>query len=179
MHPAHQDCETSVERELSMSDVFTPELDREVDELLSADASSGTRLQRICNLLADRVPHYDWFGFYITVPGRRELALGPFSGEPTEHVRIPFGRGICGQAAEREETFVVQDVGAADNYLSCSIHVKSEIVVPVFGDGTVIGEIDIDSHVKEPFTEADTLFLESLAERVSPLVSDIMPPEEE
>ena len=162
-----------------MSDVFTPELDREVDELLSADASSGTRLQRICNLLAERVPHYAWFGFYITVPGRRELALGPFSGEPTEHVRIPFGRGICGQAAEREETFVVQDVGAADNYLSCSIHVKSEIVVPVFGNGTVIGEIDIDSHVKEPFTDADTLFLESLAERVSPLVSDIMPPEEE
>ncbi|MFP4374396.1 MAG: GAF domain-containing protein [Spirochaetaceae bacterium] len=162
-----------------MSDVFTSELRRKVDELLAADASSGTRLQRVCNLLAERVPHYDWFGFYLTVRGRRELALGPFSGEPTDHVRIPFGRGICGQAAEREETFVVQDVAAADNYLSCSIHVKSEIVVPVFQDGVVVGEIDIDSHVTEPFTEADTVFLESLAERVAPLVSDIMPPEEE
>jgi len=158
---------------------FTPELDREVDELLAAEVSSGTRLQRLCNLLAERVPHYDWFGFYVTIPGRRQLALGPFAGEPTEHTRIPYGRGICGQAAEREETFVVQDVGAVDNYLSCSIHVKSEIVVPVFDEGAVVGEIDIDSHVREPFTDADSLFLEALAERVSPLVADLMPPEVE
>jgi GAF domain-containing protein len=162
-----------------MSNLFTTELDREVDELLAADTSSGTRLQRLCNLLAERIPHYDWFGFYITVPGRRELALGPFSGEPTEHTRIPFGRGICGQAAEREETFLVQDVSAAENYLSCSIHVKSEIVVPVFHDGEVVGEIDIDSHVTEPFTEADTAFLEALAEKVASLVAELMPPQEE
>jgi GAF domain-containing protein len=162
-----------------MINPFTKELDHEVDALLSTDASSGTRLQRLCDLLRDRVPHYDWFGFYLTVPGRRELALGPFSGDPTEHTRIPFGRGICGQAAEREETFVVQDVSAVENYLSCSVHVQSEIVVPVFEDGRVIGEIDIDSHVREPFGDADNLFLESLAEKVAPLVEDIMPPEED
>jgi GAF domain-containing protein len=162
-----------------MSNLFTTELDREVDELLRAQASSGTRLQRLCDLLAERIPHYDWFGFYVTVPGRRELAIGPFCGEPTEHTRIPFGRGICGQAAEREETFLVQDVNAAENYLSCSIHVKSEIVVPVFRDSRVVGEIDIDSHQTGPFTEADTVFLEALAEKVAPLVSDLMPPQEE
>jgi GAF domain-containing protein len=162
-----------------MSKVFTPELDWSVDSVLSGDASSGTKLQRLCDLLRERVPHYDWFGFYLTVPGKRELALGPFSGEPTEHTRIPFGRGICGQAAEREQTFVVQDVGAVENYLSCSVHVKSEIVVPVFDEDRVIGEIDIDSHVKEPFTESDNLFLEALAEKVAPLVMDVMPPEEE
>jgi GAF domain-containing protein len=162
-----------------MSEIFTAQLDRNVDSILSGDASSGTKLQRLCDLLRERVPHYDWFGFYLTVPGRRELALGPFSGEPTEHTRIPFGRGICGQAAEREQTFVVQDVDAVENYLSCSIHVKSEIVVPVFEEDRVVGEIDIDSHVKEPFTESDNLFLEALAEKVAPLVVDVMPPEEE
>ena len=162
-----------------MSEIFTAELDRNVDSILSGGASSGTKLQRLCDLLRERVPHYDWFGFYLTVPGRRELALGPFSGEPTEHTRIPFGRGICGQAAEREQTFVVQDVDAVENYLSCSIHVKSEIVVPVFEEDRVVGEIDIDSHVKEPFTESDNLFLEALAEKVAPLVVDVMPPEEE
>jgi GAF domain-containing protein len=124
------------------------------------------------------VPHYDWFGFYVSVPGRRELALGPFSGEPTEHTRIPYGRGICGQAAEREDTFVVQDVDAVENYLSCSVHVKSEIVVPVFDSGEVVGEIDIDSHVREPFTQTDTRFLEGLARRVAGLIRDIMPPQE-
>jgi GAF domain-containing protein len=59
------------------------------------------------------------------------------------------------------------------------VHVKSEIVVPVFDEDRVIGEIDIDSHVKEPFTESDNLFLEALAEKVAPLVMDVMPPEEE
>lgn len=161
-----------------MSGVFDGALEGEINSILNADASSGTRLQRLCDLLTSRVPHYDWFGFYLTVPGRRELALGPFSGKPTEHTRIPFGRGICGQAAEREKTFVVGDVEAVVNYLSCSIDVKSEIVVPVFHSDSVVGEIDIDSHVKDPFSEADTEFLESLAEMTATLVVDIMPPEE-
>ncbi|MFO8064805.1 MAG: GAF domain-containing protein [Spirochaetia bacterium] len=161
-----------------MSEIFTEALEREVASVLDADASSGTRLQRLCDLMTARVDHYNWFGFYLTVPGRRELALGPFSGEPTEHTRIPFGHGICGQAAEREETFVVGDVDAVENYLSCSVEVKSEIVVPVFHADNVVGEIDIDSHVKNPFTQADSRFLESLARRTAPLVVDIMPPEE-
>ncbi|MFP4067027.1 MAG: GAF domain-containing protein [Spirochaetaceae bacterium] len=162
-----------------MDSVFTEELESVVAEVLAGAASPGTRLQRLCNLLRERVPHYDWFGFYIVVPDRRELALGPFAGEPTEHVRISFGRGICGQTAEREETMVVQDVGSAENYLSCSIHVKSEIVVPVFHDGRVVGEIDIDSHVTGPFTETDTRFLESLARQTAPLVADLVPPEDD
>jgi GAF domain-containing protein len=73
---------------------------------------------------------------------------------------------------------VVQDVDAVENYLSCSVHVKSEIVVPVFDSGEVVGEIDIDSHVREPFTQADTRFLEGVARRVAGLIRDIMPPQE-
>ncbi len=122
-------------------------------------------LQRVCDTLRNEVPHYDWVGFYF-VDGR-ELVLGPFSGEPTEHVRIKFGEGICGQAAEREEVFIVQDVSKEDNYLSCSPEVKSEIVVPIFKDGKVVGELDIDSHKLSPFTEEDEKFLEEVCSLVS------------
>jgi len=82
-------------------------------------------------------------------------------------VRIPFGRGICGQAAERKETFVVQDVSKETNYLSCSPEVKSEIVVPIMKDGRVLGELDIDSHSLAPFTDEDREFLENICRLIS------------
>jgi GAF domain-containing protein len=128
-------------------------------------------LLEVCRLLKAEVPHYDWVGFYITDPDApRELVLGPFDGAPTEHVRIPFGMGICGQAAEREATFVVQDVRREANYLSCSPAVRSEIVVPLLKDGRVLGELDIDSHAVAPFTLEDRKFLEKVCEVLAPLI---------
>ncbi len=127
------------------------------------------RLQAVCELLKAEIDHYDWVGLYIVdAPGG--LALGPYAGDATEHDRIAFGEGICGQAAQREETFVVPDVSKEDNYLSCSIRVKSEIVVPIMRDGGVIGEVDIDSHRIDPFTCADTELLESVARIIEPLI---------
>lgn len=131
----------------------------------------GELLQDICAILADGIPHYDWVGFYLAVPGRRTLRLGPFVGEATDHTEIPFGRGICGQAAERRETFTVQDVGKEENYLSCSIRVKSEIVVPIMAGAEVLGEIDIDSHSTAPFGPEDGELLEWLAARIVPHVA--------
>ena len=132
-----------------------------IESLLVEDASPKETLGVICRLLRDEVPHYDWVGFYLTDPEKKdELVLGPYEGDPTEHVRIPFGRGICGQAAATKAIFVVQDVAKEDNYLSCSVHVKSEIVVPIIRDGEVLGELDIDSHTVEPFTDGDREFLE-------------------
>jgi GAF domain-containing protein len=148
--------------------------DSRINAILTDPSSEGTRLQNLCDYLKEHIDHYDWVGFYLSVPGERMLALGPFSGEPTEHIRIPYGRGICGQAADREETFLIQDVTTQDNYLACSLAVKSEIVVPVFHGGEVVGEIDIDSHVANPFTEADNQFLEALAERVAPEVAAVL-----
>jgi GAF domain-containing protein len=92
--------------------------------------------------------------------------LGPYLGAPTEHVKIAFGQGICGQAAERKETFVVQDVSKETNYLSCSIKVKAEIVVPIFKDEKIVGELDIDSHTANPFTEEDKTYLEKICEEL-------------
>lgn len=141
----------------------------EARALLAAHTNRDEALSALCRFLAERFPRYSWVGFYIVEPGTTELVLGPFVGEPTEHVRIPFGRGICGQAAERKETFVVQDVAQETNYLSCSPFVKSEIVIPVFADGAVAAELDIDSHLRGAFTPEDRAFLEAVAEAAAPL----------
>jgi GAF domain-containing protein len=146
-----------------------------VDDCLRSHRDAGQALQLLCDELRARVPHYDWFGFYFAVPTRRLLVLGPFSGEPTDHTQIPYGRGICGQAAESLQTFLVPDVAEADNYLSCSVNVRSEIVEPIFLDGHFVGEIDIDSHSRDPFSDSDREFLRELAVRVAPLIPRIFP----
>jgi GAF domain-containing protein len=127
------------------------------------------KLETICELLQGGVAYYEWVGFYIVDASQKALVLGPFVGEPTEHVRITFGKGICGQAAERQETFIVQDVSQETNYLSCSPSVQSEIVVPIFKDGEIVGELDIDPHTLSPFTQEDREFLEDVCQIVSDL----------
>lgn len=129
------------------------------------DTKRDEKLQEICRLLADEIGVFDWVGFYLVDPeADRELVLGPYVGEATDHTRIPFGKGICGQAAETNETFVVQDVSKADNYLSCSIHVKAEIVVPIKKDGEFLAELDIDSHTRDSITEEHQKMLEEICE---------------
>jgi GAF domain-containing protein len=132
-----------------------------IQEIAASDKKSNDKLDAVCRLLKDEVPHYDWVGYYLVNKEKdRELILGPYTGAATEHVRIPFGKGICGQAAESGETFIVSDVGAESNYLSCNINVKSEIVLPLFHEGVMLGQIDIDSHTVAAFDESDRAFLE-------------------
>jgi len=146
-------------------------LTEKLEKILKENTERDKKLLNVCEMLRREISYYDWVGFYLVDPQKdKELILGPFSGEPTEHVRIPFGRGICGQAAERETTFVVQDVTKETNYLSCSPKVKSEIVVPIFKDGKVIGELDIDSHKEAPFRDEDVKFLEKVCQMVSEIL---------
>jgi GAF domain-containing protein len=141
----------------------------EIERAIAAAPARGDALAAVCRLLAERLPGYDWVGFYLVDPARpRELVLGPFVGEPTEHTRIPFGRGICGQVAEREETMVVEDVTAEANYLACSVSVRSEIVVPILAGGRFVGQLDIDSHVPARFGPADRALCEAICARLAP-----------
>ena len=143
-------------------------LQPKIVEILSNDNQSvENRLHEVCELLQTSVAYYDWVGFYFRNGDLEELKLGPYVGEPTDHTIIPFGKGICGQVALSNQNFVVPDVAAQDNYIACSIHVKAEIVVPIFVDGENIGQIDIDSETPDPFTEADERFLEFVCEQVS------------
>ena len=150
-------------------DTYT-ELTGQVRQIADNQATREEKLQAICGLLSDEVDVFDWVGFYLVDPdAERELVLGPYVGEPTDHTRIPFGKGICGQAAETLETFVVQDVSKASNYLSCSIHVKAEIVVPVMKGDTFVAELDIDSHTKDSITEKHREMLEEICTIVAKL----------
>ncbi|QXP50568.1 MULTISPECIES: GAF domain-containing protein [unclassified Cellulophaga] len=136
----------------------------------NSDANTDTQLQQICDLLKENIPHYDWVGFYFKNGDKNELKLGPYAGAPTDHIIIPFGKGICGQVAVSNENFVVPDVKAQDNYIACSITVKAEIVVPLFLNGENIGQIDIDSNTPDPFTAEDERFLEFINTEVAKIL---------
>jgi L-methionine (R)-S-oxide reductase len=125
------------------------------------------KMQAVCDLLQANVDTYDWVGFYMAHETEPTLHLWNQAGEPTDHTVIPFGKGICGQVAVSNANFVVDDVHAQDNYIACSIHVKSEIVIPMFKKGKNIGQIDIDSNTPNAFNEEDERFLEWINELVA------------
>jgi len=134
-------------------------------------ASREGKLKKIARLLENEFDNFNWVGFYLVDPkSKKKLILGPYIGAPTDHTEIEYGQGICGQAAESKETFVVQDVSKESNYLACSVDVKAEIVVPLIkDDGTFVGELDIDSHQKNSITTEQRNFLEKVCEILSKL----------
>jgi GAF domain-containing protein len=131
---------------------------------LASTAASLEELQAgLVAEMAAQLPHYSWTGFYMLDPDdSNTLVLGAFVGDPTPHVRIPVTQGICGAAVASGETVIVDDVNSDPRYLSCSIKTKSEIVVPIYAHGRVIGEIDIDSHDPAAFGDKDRFFLEEV-----------------
>ena len=146
------------------------EIKKRLSTILEGPNHTEEKLQKICHLLDQEIPHFNWTGFYFRNGDKEELVLGPYVGEETDHTVIPFGKGICGQVAVSGETFVVPDVTAQDNYLSCSAATKSEIVVPIFKNGKNIGQIDIDSHSINPFTAEDREMLEWLCVEVAGII---------
>lgn len=146
------------------------ELHKRIDVIVDSTISTEEKLQKVCQLLSDEIDYYNWVGFYFKNGDKNELKLGPYVGAATDHTIIPYGKGICGQVAESNETFVVPDVYAQDNYLACSIETKAEIVVPIFKDGQNVGQIDIDSHTINPFTADDTKLLDYICKRVGEII---------
>ena len=142
-----------------------------IEIIANSILSKEEKLLQICELLKNSISYYNWVGFYFRNGEKEELILGPYVGAATDHTVIPFGKGICGQVAVSNKNFVVPDVAAQDNYIACSFTVKSEIVVPLFVNGENIGQIDIDSHVLDPFTTADERFLEFVNGEIAKLYS--------
>ena len=134
--------------------------------VLEPKKTRDEKLLAICQLLTDSVSYYNWVGFYFANHETQTLHLGPYVGAQTDNTVSPFGKGICGQVAVSNSNFVVPDVSAQDNYIACSFTVKSEIVIPLFVNGVNIGQIDIDSHELDPFSEADERFLEYVNQEI-------------
>ena len=141
---------------------------RLIKDLENFDTISGIELQKsLVQWLDKEVSYYNWTGFYFMNDEKQQLEIGPYVGAYTDHTVIPYGRGICGQVAVSGKTFEVPDVHAQDNYLACSLATKSEIVVPIYKGENLIGQIDIDSHELDPFTQEDHDLLEAVANFVA------------
>ena len=118
-------------------------------------------LNFICEFLQKNIKGYDWVGYYFH-NDKNQLVLKTYFGSKTDHTIIPFGKGICGQTAESNMHIIVDDVNDEENYISCNINVKSEIVVPLFSNNKNIGQIDIDSNTLGRFTLDDLKFLKKI-----------------
>ena len=140
--------------------------DKAILEIKNIISRSDDALQDVVDFLYDNFDYYSWIGIYI-VKGYH-LILGPWNGpNATEHTKIPIGKGVCGSAALSGKTELVDDVNSDDRYLSCFVSTKSEIVVPIKKEGKIVGEIDIDSDVKNAFKKEDKTFLEKVADMLS------------
>ena len=141
---------------------------RLIKDLENFDTISGIELQKsLVQWLDEEVSYYNWTGFYFMNDEKQQLEIGPYVGAYTDHTVIPYGRGICGQVSVSGKTFEVPDVHAQDNYLACSLATKSEIVVPIYKGEDLVGQIDIDSHQLDPFTQEDHDLLEAVANFVA------------
>jgi L-methionine (R)-S-oxide reductase len=157
---------------MSTTNEKAPEIMARLEELAGKATSAESLMNGIVGLLHENLLKYNWVGFYMieNENGKDMLALGHFRGTLTPHTRIPLHQGICGAAASSGKTVIVDDVSADSRYLACSLETKSEIVVPVFVHGKVVGELDIDSHFLAAFGADDR----ELCERAAKLLGQWM-----
>jgi L-methionine (R)-S-oxide reductase len=150
---------------MSATNTKATELIGELDSLAAKATSADALMRAIVALLHEKLTRYNWVGFYMIEKeaDRDMLVLGPFKGTMTPHNRIPLNQGICGAAASSGKTVIVDDVNKDSRYLACSLETKSEIVVPVFAKGKVVGELDIDSHFLAAFGPEDRKLCEHAA----------------
>ena len=120
--------------------------------------------------------NFFWVGIYfVKTPletkqhHEKELVLGPFQG-PVACVRIAFGKGVCGTCWEKEETIIVPDVEKFPGHIACNADSKSEIVIPVFMNGTVKAVLDVDSNKPSDFDEVDAFYLKKITNLVENLL---------
>lgn len=135
-------------------------LRQQLDALIGAERDAIANLANAAALIWHSVPDVNWTGFYLR-RHENELVLGPFQGKPA-CVRIAVGRGVCGTAVQREASVLVPDVHAFAGHIACDEASRSELVVPLFHAGRVVGVLDLDSPTVGRFSEEDRLGFETL-----------------
>jgi L-methionine (R)-S-oxide reductase len=147
---------------------MTPTQRELLDEFQNFGPTAGTAhalMERISKRLHEKMTRYNWVGFYLVDPvDANYLIVGPFVGSFTPNARIPLSNGLCGAAATSGQVVVVQDVTKDVRYLAgVTSLVKSEIVVPIFVNKKLAGELDIESYFVNTFTKAEQEFVEACA----------------
>ena len=128
------------------------DLRSEVGALVASDAPDEEVLNEVVRRVHEAHPVWDWSGIYLLVGDT--LVLGPRTA-PVDHSRIGIGEGVCGTAVSEDRNQVVEDVREVENYLACSIHTRSELVVLIRDAGKIVGEFDIDSDTVGGFSQED------------------------
>lgn len=131
-----------------------------VKGLIAGEEDFIANLANTASLLYHTMEDVNWAGFYL-LKGE-QLVLGPFGGKPA-CIRIDIGRGVCGRAVAEKETIIVRNVHEFEGHIACDGETLSEIVVPLFSQGKVVGVLDLDSRVLEKFDEVDQQFLEVIS----------------
>ena len=134
-------------------------LKAQIQSFAEADGWYVPLMANAAALLFETLADVNWAGFYLLRGGR--LVLGPFQGK-VACIHIPLGKGVCGTAAQRDETQLVPDVHAFPGHIACDSASNSELVVPIHRRGAVVAVLDIDSPVPNRFSEADRAGLEAL-----------------
>lgn len=132
---------------------------QQLDALLTGESNHVANLANAAAILQQYLNDINWVGFYVTDKTNNELVLGPFQGLPA-CIRIPFGRGVCGTAAETKETQVVPNVDEFPGHIACDSASRSEIVIPLVINGETYGVLDIDSPSLNRFDTVDQQYLE-------------------
>jgi GAF domain-containing protein len=137
------------------------ELKRQTESLLHGEADAIANAANLSSLLYHALSQVNWVGFYFHRKG--ELIVGPFQGKPA-CVHIEIGKGVCGTAAAKRETIVVDNVHEFPGHIACDSASNSEIVVPLVVNDRLVGVLDIDSPEFNRFDAIDRRGLESIVE---------------
>jgi GAF domain-containing protein len=135
-----------------------------LEGLVAGETDAVANMANASALIWETLPDLNWVGFYRNVGG--ELVLGPFQGRPA-CIRIPFGTGVCGAAAQTREVKRIEDVHAFPGHIACDSASNSEIVVPLIRDGELLGVLDLDSPRTARFTDEDEAGIVKLGEILS------------
>jgi L-methionine (R)-S-oxide reductase len=134
-------------------------LSKQLVALMSAESDALANSANFTGLLYNAISDINWLGIYVLRGD--ELVLGPFQGKPA-CVRLPLGRGVCGNAAKNQKTLRIEDVHEFDGHIACDSASRSEIVVPLISSGTLLGVLDVDSPGIGRFSEVDQSGIEKL-----------------
>ena len=136
------------------------------EELLSSEPWYVAALSNLSALIMSSLPDLNWAGFYLMKDGA--LVVGPFQGNPA-CIHIPVGKGVCGTAVQKDETILVPDVHQFPGHIACDSASQSEIVIPIHRNGNIVAVLDIDSPLKNRFTDEDRQGLEAVVKKIESL----------